>query len=442
MNITILIAGSLGDVYYFIPFALYLQKMGHTARIVTHINFRSMIEKENILFGAIEIDSKEILKNKKSSILSTSRWRFWTFYRRYTRTFFQPHIMQFTKESIPYCHESDLIIANQIGICIAYHIAEMTKKPLIHVCSFPTAQTTAYPSVLLPFRVAFGKRLNTFTHIIEERVWGHICKKEINRCRTELLHLSKLKKKFSYRWRDGEYVPQFFSLSPRVVPPPKDWDKNVHVYGYWHLSTSVKKKPNTLPRAIQDFIQEGAAPIYIGFGSAGTALKHSALDLARKVIEATGERVVLFTAWSTLAENEARQSERLFLVREVPHELLFPHMRLLIHHGGSSTFGTALYAGKPSVIIPFVHDQFFWGKQAHEIGVAPPMIPHKLLTISRLIGAIKNVLATPSYTARAAELQRQIMKEDGLKQSVVAIEHWMQKNQSRNTAPQAATLLT
>jgi len=34
------------------------------------------------------------------------------------------------------------------------------------------------------------------------------------------------------------------------------------------------------------------------------------------------------------------------------------------------------------------------------------------------------------------------MKEDGLKQSVVAIEHWMQKNQSRNTAPQAATLLT
>jgi len=228
-----------------------------------------------------------------------------------------------------------------------------------------------------------------------------------------------------------------FSLSPAVVPPPKDWEKDVHAYGYWHLSAAVKKKSSALPPAIQDFTQEGAAPIYIGFGSMGASLKYNPLDLARKVIEATGERVVLFTAWSALEETEEQRSEHLFLVREVPHELLFPHMQCIVNHGGSSTFGTALYAGKPSVIVPFAHDQFFWGKRAHEIGVAPPMIPNKLLTTSRLIKAIKNVLTNPSYTARAEELQKQIMQEDGLQQSVAAIENWMQTHQSRHATPQA-----
>jgi len=209
MNITILIAGSFGDVYYFIPFALYLQKMGHTARIVTHINFRSMIEKENILFGAIHINSNDFVKDKKLKKINSTQWTPWAIYRKYTRTL-QPHVMQLAKESIPYCNENDLIITNSVAVGIGYHIAEAMDSPLIHVCPHPTARTTAYSSVLLPFHFSFGKRFNVFTHTIEERVWVHICRKEINRCRRELLNLPKLKKGFSYRWRNGEYVPQFF----------------------------------------------------------------------------------------------------------------------------------------------------------------------------------------------------------------------------------------
>merc|ERR1712045_888582 len=49
-----------------------------------------------------------------------------------------------------------------------------------------------------------------------------------------------------------------------------------------------------------------------------------------------------------------------------PHEWLMPRCSLIVHHGGCGTTAASLRAGKPVVVTPVAHDQFYWG--AKEIG--------------------------------------------------------------------------
>jgi len=53
------------------------------------------------------------------------------------------------------------------------------------------------------------------------------------------------------------------------------------------------------------------------------------------------------------------------------------------HHGGAGTTAAGLRAGKPTVIVPFFGDQFFWGQRVRDIGVGDT-IPHKSLSAHKL----------------------------------------------------------
>ena len=75
-------------------------------------------------------------------------------------------------------------------------------------------------------------------------------------------------------------------------------------------------------------------------------------------------------------------------------------MAAVVHHGGAGTTGAALRAGVPSVVIPFIADQFFWAHHLHKLGVAPPGIAHKNLTAVALGVAISAVLSDLAMRVR------------------------------------------
>jgi sterol 3beta-glucosyltransferase len=86
----------------------------------------------------------------------------------------------------------------------------------------------------------------------------------------------------------------------------------------------------------------------------------------------------------------------------------------VVHHGGAGTTAAGLRAGKPTVIVPFIVDQPFWGKLVHQLGVGTPPIPQNKLTVEALASAIKQAVNDGEMRRKAEALGTKIRAEDGL----------------------------
>jgi sterol 3beta-glucosyltransferase len=99
------------------------------------------------------------------------------------------------------------------------------------------------------------------------------------------------------------------------------------------------------------------------------------------------------------------------LVRtSVAHHLVLPAAVAAIHHGGAGTVHAVARAGIPSVIVPFIADQPFWGHLLHRGGLAPEPIPYRKLTVDRLAHALGRTAGLRDQAVRTGERMRE---EDG-----------------------------
>jgi sterol 3beta-glucosyltransferase len=206
--------------------------------------------------------------------------------------------------------------------------------------------------------------------------------------------------------------------SKHVVPHPDDWPANLHTTGFTFLPPAPDWTP---PQALADFVVAGEPPICMGLGSMGSADDSGALmRRLAAAAELACVRAVL------LADPAPRGTPPLppnvLCVPHVPHDWLFPRVRLVVHHGGCGATAAALRAGRPSVVIPFAGDQMFWARRLHALGAATAPIPYATLTAEALAAAIGDVLADPAHEQCAQAMAAALAREDGVAEAVACIE--------------------
>jgi len=121
-----------------------------------------------------------------------------------------------------------------------------------------------------------------------------------------------------------------------------------------------------LPREVEAFLEAGAPPIFVGFGS--LVLRNP--DLARVAIGAIrehGRRVILSAGRAGLAPID--DGDDCLVVGEINQQALFRRMAAVVHHGGAGTTTTASLAGAPQVIVPQIADQPYWAGRVAELGI-------------------------------------------------------------------------
>jgi sterol 3beta-glucosyltransferase len=134
----------------------------------------------------------------------------------------------------------------------------------------------------------------------------------------------------------------------------------------------------------------------------------------------SGQRGVLLTGWGGLTRRAT--SANVCFVDDVPHAWLFPRLAAVIHHGGAGTTGAGLRAGVPSIITPFVTDQWAWAERVAALDVGPRVPGIRKLTAEKLAAAIQTAVKDSAQRARAAALGAKIRAEDGLARAVEIIE--------------------
>ena len=156
--------------------------------------------------------------------------------------------------------------------------------------------------------------------------------------------------------------------------------------------------------------------------------------LALHALELTHQRGVLSTGWGGVARTE--NSANVVYVDDVPHSWLFPRMTAVVHHGGAGTTAAGLRAGVPSLIAPFMLDQYSWADKVVKLGVGPHMVDAKRLTAEKLAQAINTAVTDNAMRVRAANFGEKIRAENGVARAVEIIERYvLDFNQRRPRRP-------
>ncbi len=178
-----------------------------------------------------------------------------------------------------------------------------------------------------------------------------------------------------------------------------------------------------LPVGLDDFLSAGSPPVYLTFGSMMINSPDYLSDVSKiwsEAVRRAGCRAIMQLPWgdiSVLARNS-----NVFTVRRSPYNKVFPRCAMVIHHGGAGTTQSTLLAGRPSIIVAHVSDQFFWGSELERLGVGGNTLRRKGLNAKQLADGITRVLASPEMTQHATSLGARMSKEDGVSNAVQLVE--------------------
>jgi sterol 3beta-glucosyltransferase len=412
MRITVLAAGSRGDVQPYVALGLGLQQAGHEVKLVASNDFKAFIENRGLGFFPAGVDMHRLLQADESRATLAAEH---STLRGLWRTFreWQPAIQQVQERLWQASQETEAIIFSTLGMA-AYHVAERLRVPCLWALTFPVfGRTSTRPNPLAP-SLPLGGGYNLLTHVFLERFWQQVLGRSINVWRQAQLNLPPIP---LYRWPysqlHGRLVPMLYAYSPTVSPKATDWGEHTHVTGYWFLDHSPDWQP---PTDLVSFLESGPAPVYVGFGSMNTRNPEKTASIVLDGLRQSGQRGVIATGWGGLSRPDL--PDEVFVVKSVPHDWLFPKTVAVVHHGGAGTTGVGLRAGVPSIIVAFAGDQPFWAQRVKALGVSPNPISRKRLTADRLAHAIRVAVTDKSMRERAAELGKIVRAEDGVGNAV------------------------
>lgn len=411
MRVLITTFGTRGDIQPFVALAQGLAAAGHSVAIAAPEGFRHFIEGYNISLIAFE---NSLLELTYAALEHASSLRDGIRIGRQMR----PAIRRMMDEELAAARsfEPELLIYHPK--CLgSLSVAELLQIPA--VLALPIPFYTPTKAFAVPFMPVFslGAWANRVSYLIN-RLSSLMFATTINDFRRKSLGMAPISRFANPLLRDsGQPVPILYPYSRHVLPVPSDFPQHVHVTGYWFLERQAAWQASA---ELSQFLQAGAAPIYLGFGSMRGQHQAERSAVIQAALQQLGLRGILASGWGGLEKQSASSS--VFIVDEAPHDWLLPQVAAVVHHGGSGTVAAAARAGKPQVICPFLGDQPFWGQVIARRGVGAAPINQKRLTTERLVAALRTVLEQPSIQTRANELGQHIRSEDGVAQAINILE--------------------
>ncbi|KAJ3042294.1 hypothetical protein HDV00_007661 [Rhizophlyctis rosea] len=214
-------------------------------------------------------------------------------------------------------------------------------------------------------------------------------------------------------------VPWTFCWSPSLIPKPVDWGNHIAISGFYFLDQATNYTP---PDDLQQFLSSGAPPIYIGFGS---ITGHDPVKFTATILEgvkSANVRAIVSKGWMGMgagADEDPWIKKNVFFIGDCPHDWLFKHVDAVCHHGGAGTLSAGLRCGKPTIVVPFFGDQFFWGAMVYRMKAGPLPLPATELTSPKLGTAITTALS-PETRQIALQIASQMAAENGVRNGVAS----------------------
>ncbi|NUP23816.1 MAG: glycosyltransferase family 1 protein [Streptomyces sp.] len=296
----------------------------------------------------------------------------------------------------------DAVVATGLvpAVAGAREVAEDLGIPFVYVAYFPTMLPSPHhaphplPGRPLPADVADNRVLWDFNAQSFNALYGP----GIDALR-ESLGRPPLDDVLGHVFTDRPWL----AADPVLGPWQEPADLGVVQTGAWILPD---ERP--LPADLVEFLAAGEPPVYVGFGSMPMRESTDVARVAVEAVRAQGRRVLVGRGWADLALVDDRDD--CFVVGDVNHQVMFPRVAAVVHHGGAGTATTAALAGAPQVVVPQLVDQPYWAGRVAELGIGAAH-DGPSPTFESLSAALKVALA-PETGTRATDVAA-TMRTDG-----------------------------
>ena len=384
--------GSRGDVNPIIEVAALLQKSDHEVSIRVPEMFKAYCEQLGLTPSLYPEDSQEVMQNMGSGFGSLKG----------AFDFFSRSAAQQFEFMLEEAKDADVLVTT-INEVAAPTIAEYFQIPHYRVGFSPVLPGNQAPPFMpwqnMPvFMNKLGwKGLNRFSKTI--------INKFVNGKRIEL-GLKPVKDSNYYHTGNSHTL---LAINPELAPPCKTWEKR---YKYDYTGYCYGQIDGKIHADLQKFIDDGEAPVYIGFGSVHIENPKKFTDLIVQASEKAGCRTIVGAGWTGLGNGHL--NSHVYCVGDTNHGTLFPKLAGIVHHGGSGTTHTAARAGIPQFIVPQFYDQYYWGNSIFKKGIGPRAVVPKKMTVRTMENALAG-FKNGVYFDQAIQLSKLMKEEDGVK---------------------------
>ncbi len=377
MKILLSVIGTWGDVSPMLGLAQYLRSQGHSITFITTSDFEEVFKNTEVLFKPMPYSLKQntnsIIKKSIGPALHSPR-----------------EIRQMLVASQEVLHnlipEQNLVLSAGMDFA-SFSAAEKAGVNYRYITFCPVwVPSTAH----LPPLFKNQTRVRVLNHLAwdvfqkgAEVLMGPFLSRQRN-----ILGLPPLKHPYQQIMKKT-----VLSMNPAFFQKESEM-KDLPLIPYF--PTQFKRE---LPENVDKFSSGVKGCIYIGFGSMPVSPRVS--DILIRISQWLDCNILVGLPAMDTAPQKNFIPENVLLTGELDHRILFPKMKLAVHHGGAGTVHTASLSGIPQVIVPHVLDQYYWARRIESLGLGINCGGIKSLSLSGLLRAIQKVLDNPHYQQTA-----------------------------------------
>ncbi|MDE3046844.1 MAG: glycosyltransferase family 1 protein, partial [Verrucomicrobiota bacterium] len=380
MRVALLCLGSEGDVRIFVTLGVALKADGHEVVIFSNTATEKLCIENKLDFLPLAGDLLPILNIDKKSV-------------GYGNFQILKLLIRVLNEAIG---EQFSFLENELKKfdAVLYHPVVFTAPHLIEGLGIPAMSVLFLPEVpsryyasscIFPNRKPSKKWSNLLSHYILAQVFWTPMRKTFNFFRNKM-GLKKLGHLAPLSHAPFCQIPKLLAFSEALVPPAPDWPSNAYITGYLH-SPPTDFMP---PKELEQFLSDGPAPVFIGFGSLAKRGDEKMLFAILKTLCALKIRAILGGPFTGLKKEEL--PDHILWIERAPYDWLFPKVCAVVHHGGAGTTHCSLKAGKPTLIVPFLLDQFYWGNMIWRFGAGPKPLPANQFTAKTFTASLQQLI--------------------------------------------------
>jgi sterol 3beta-glucosyltransferase len=414
MHYAILTYGSRGDVQPFIALALGLQKKGHRVTLAAPENFKNFVEGYGVDFFSLHGNVEELLHTPAAVKLLKAGNSFTVV--RHLQKSSDSSRPKINEGLLKLCGEADALVTSTLNFFFVAVIAEkLNKKWALILPNPPATPTREFP--FPDFDFMRFPAYNLLSYRVLVFFYWQLYKKRVNAFRVSLgMYVAA---KNMLHTMDEQKVLTLYNFSAQLIPQPADWEQHYQITGFMYLPAATIKNDNSNSE-LAAWLQNGKAPVYIGFGSIPVPDPDLLSNVLNELLAATNHRIILCKGWSKLTGLPSHAN--LFIIDQADHEWLLPNCKAAVFHGGAGTLAAVMKAKIPAIIVSIFGDQPMWGKTVARKKIGAH-IPFKKLTAKKLIAAIDET-QTPSIRNNAFAAGEKVNAEDGVEEAIEQLERY------------------
>jgi vancomycin aglycone glucosyltransferase len=404
MRVLLTVSGTRGDVQPLFALARGLERAGHHAVLAAPPNFATEARSLGIDFHPCGLDTEAILR--ANAKVGRNPARVFKLAQKTARSDTLAHL----ETLMPLARQTELVVSAGVMFAGA-SVAEVAGVPYRYIAYTPDALRSAHHAPPLLDLHGLPAPINRWLWSGFSRYVQWLLGDTINGWRRD-----------AGLEPDDDVLgsamdPEFALLAadPELARLPPDVALGSGEVGNFWLDD-----PRPLSAELERFLEQGAPPIYFGFGSIPDPRPESTTAAIVGCVRAVGARAVIARGWAGLGAN-ADLGPDILVVDDAPHGKLFPRVAAVVHHGGAGTTAAAVLAGRAQLVIPHVMDQFAWGRRVHSLGLGPKPLPRFRCNTARLRKRVAE-LVNPAYTSQAQSLAPALASRDGVRAALRALE--------------------